>query len=302
MARRLTTKEFIQKAIEIHGNKYDYSKVEYKNNKTKVCIICLKHGEFWQIPNSHLNGSECPKCSGKFLDKEYFIEKANKIHNNKYDYSKLVYLGNKTKVEIICSIHGSFWQTPNDHLDHCGCPECRKSKKLTTETFIKRANQTHNNLYDYSKVQYINADIKIEIICKRHGSFWQLPSNHIAGQDCPKCRLKEQSKLYEKIKSRFPDIEIIYEADKIEWLKPQRFDIYFPKYNIAVEYNGIQHYRPVINWGGEIYFQKQLEWDKLKREKSKINNCTLFDIKYNYTNNDFETLISNINLIIYGTN
>lgn len=140
MARRLTTKEFIQKAIEIHGNKYDYSKVEYKNNKTKVCIICPKHGEFWQIPNSHLNGSKCPKCSGKFLDKEYFIEKANKIHNNKYDYSKLVYLGNKTKVEIICSIHGSFWQTPNDHLDHCGCPECRKSKKLTTETFIKRAN------------------------------------------------------------------------------------------------------------------------------------------------------------------
>lgn len=298
MARRLTTKEFIQKAIEIHGNKYDYSKVDYKNSKTKICIICPEHGEFWQTPATHLKSYGCPKCSGKFLDKEYFIEKANKIHNNKYNYSKVEYLGNKTKVEIICPIHGSFWQTPNDHLDHCGCPECRKSKKLTTETFIKRANQTHNNLYDYSKVQYINADTKIEIICKRHGSFWQLPSNHIAGQGCPKCRLKEQSKLYEKIKSRFPDIEIIYEADKIEWLKPQRFDIYLPKYNIAIEYNGIQHYEPISNWGGEDYFQRQLEWDRQKREKSKLNKCHLFELKYNYTNVDFNNLIDEIIQII----
>ena len=100
MARKLTTKEFIQKAKEVHGDKYDYSKVDYKNNKTKICIICPEHGEFWQMPATHLKSYGCPKCSGKFLDKEYFIEKANKVHNNKYNYSKVEYLGNKTKVEI----------------------------------------------------------------------------------------------------------------------------------------------------------------------------------------------------------
>lgn len=301
MARRLTQNDFISKAKEIHKNKYDYSEVHYVNSRTKVCIICPEHGEFWQTPSTHLKGCGCPKCSGKFLDKDFFIEKANKIHKNKYDYSKVTYKGNKTKVEIICPIHGSFWQTPNDHLDRCGCPECRKSKKLTTTTFIERANKIHNFRYDYSKVNYVNADSKVEIICKKHGSFFQLPSNHIAGQGCPKCRLKEQSKLYERLKNALPGIEIIYEADKIEWLKPQRFDIYFPKYNIAVEYNGIQHYQAVQNWGGELYFQRQIEWDKRKREKSKINNCNLFEIKYNYTNSDFDILLTNIKTIIYGT-
>ena len=93
-------------------------------------------------------------------------------------------------------------------------------------------------------------------------------------------------------------MNIIYEADKIEWLKPQRFDIYLPKYNIAIEYNGIQHYEPISNWGGEDYFQRQLEWDRQKREKSKLNKCHLFELKYNYTNVDFNNLMGEIIQII----
>ena len=74
--RKKTTEEFIQKAREIHGNKYDYSKVKYINNKEKVCIICPTHGEFWQIADSHLGGQGCPKCGGRFMDRDYFIEQA----------------------------------------------------------------------------------------------------------------------------------------------------------------------------------------------------------------------------------
>ncbi len=85
--KTLTTEEFIKKAKEIHGDKYDYSKVEYTSTNDKVCIICPEHGEFWQRPHNHLKGQGCPKCSGKFkTDTEYFIEKAKKIHGEKHVY------------------------------------------------------------------------------------------------------------------------------------------------------------------------------------------------------------------------
>ena len=111
----MNTKEFIEKAKRIHGDKYDYSKVKYVNNRTKVCIICPEHGEFWQRPTSHLKGCICYRCSQKAKAKKQkksstneFIEKAKKIHGDKYDYSKVEYINAKTKVCIICPEHGEF--------------------------------------------------------------------------------------------------------------------------------------------------------------------------------------------------
>ena len=94
----LNTKSFIEKAVRKYGDKYDYSKVEYKHCTEKVCIICPEHGEFWQTPSSHLNSKQgCPKCgkdsSTKLVSTENFIEKARKVHGDKYDYSKVCYLG-----------------------------------------------------------------------------------------------------------------------------------------------------------------------------------------------------------------
>lgn len=123
--KKLTIEEFTRRAREIHGDCYDYSKVEYKGNKVKVCIICPIHGEFWQKPNDHLMGHGCPECSGKNQkDTERFIQDARKVHGDRYDYSKVDYKNSKTKICIICPIHGEFWQSPNVHLKGSGCRKC----------------------------------------------------------------------------------------------------------------------------------------------------------------------------------
>ena len=179
---------FIHSAHKIHGDKYDYSKVVYKNNKTEVCIICPIHGEFYQTPNSHLKGRGCPICGGtKKLTKEDFITKAKEIHGDKYDYSKVVYKNNKTEVCIICPIHGEFYQTPKNHLSGRGCPKCSGNKKYTKEDFVQESSKVHGNKYDYSKVVYKNNKTEVCIICPIHGEFYQAPKNHLSGQGCPIC-------------------------------------------------------------------------------------------------------------------
>jgi len=184
----MSTEEFIARAREVHGNKYDYSKVEYKNSTTKVCIICPEHGEFWQTPKEHLNNHSCPKCVGRNRTTEDFIKEARKIHGNKYDYSKVEYVNNRTKVCIICPEHGEFWQKAEVHLRGSGCPNCiNKPLSMTTEEFIARAREVHGNKYDYSKVEYNGWHNKICIICPEHGEFWQEAGSHLNGNGCPNC-------------------------------------------------------------------------------------------------------------------
>ena len=160
MSKKLTTEQFIEKAKKIHGDKYDYSKVEYIDAKTKVKIICPEHGEFSMSPNKHLIGQRCKMCSIKEFSKtqtlttEQFIEKAKKIQGDKYDYSKVNYINSQIKICIICPEHGEFWQTPNSHLQGNGCPICATNNRsmkqtLTTEQFIEKAKQIHGNKYDY---------------------------------------------------------------------------------------------------------------------------------------------------------
>ena len=186
--RKTTLKEFITKSKLIHGDKYDYSKVEYKNCGTKVCIICPEHGEFWQSPYNHLNGCQCPKCSGKTTTNTMeFIARALEIHGDKYNYSKVEYINSQTKICIICPVHGEFWQTPNNHLRSQGCPKCGGKIITNTDEFITRAREVHGDRYNYSKVNYINSQTKVCIICPEHGEFWQLPSAHLKGCGCPIC-------------------------------------------------------------------------------------------------------------------
>ena len=186
--KKLTTEDFIKKAKEVHGDKYNYSKVDYKKTNTKVTIICPFHGEFEQTPNIHTQGSGCPMCGGSAkLSTEGFIKKAKEIHGDKYDYSKVDYRGNKIKVTIICSIHGEFEQPPSNHLQGQGCPNCGGTVKLTTNEFIEKARVVHGDLYDYSKVDYKTNRDKVTIICPIHGGFEQKPSGHLLGSGCPKC-------------------------------------------------------------------------------------------------------------------
>ena len=131
---RKTLEQFIIDAKQTHGDKYDYSKVEYINNDTKVRIICPKHGEFWQTPGGHLQGHTCPKCNLEKMSiarrwtTDQFIEAANKIHNNKYDYNESIYIDKRHPIDIICPIHGKFTQLAGNHIRGTGCPHCKQSK------------------------------------------------------------------------------------------------------------------------------------------------------------------------------
>ena len=196
---KLNTDEIIQTFKKIHGDKYDYSKVQYVGSHTKVCIICPEHGEFWQRPNTHLNGCGCPECKKKSIccaltkTQGQFIDEAHQVHGNKYDYSKVEYKNTETKVCIICPEHGEFWQTPHKHLSGQGCKKCGNKKKGnslrdTKEQFILKARQVHGNKYDYSKIKYVNAITKVCISCPKHGEFWQTPAQHLCGDGCKECR------------------------------------------------------------------------------------------------------------------
>ena len=259
MAFKLSNKEFINKANEVHNDEFDYSEIKYINSRTKIkiihkdhyfeqtpfdhlryknCPICLKqskltkenffekilnfqnlskykyiipdninlvqntiikticptHGEFSQYIHNVLKGRGCSSCAKrKRLTKNQFIEMANKIHNNKFDYSKIIYINHKTKIEIICHNHEqkyTFYQKPNDHLNGYGCNKCFGNKKSNTQEFIEKANKIHNHKYDYSLVNYTNATTKIKIICNNHYKsiiFIQSPNKHLHGRGCSVC-------------------------------------------------------------------------------------------------------------------
>ena len=233
--RKLSNEDFIVKAIKVHGNHYDYSKVNYVNAKTKITIICPIHGEFEQLPYSHLNGSGCPFCYGSFKSTDIdFIKKSNKVHNNKYDYSKVNYINNNTKVIIICPEHGEFEQKPSNHIMGQGCPKCKskKNKERQTKTnkkFIEESINVHGDFYDYSKTVYVNSLTKVCIICPEHGEFWQTPSAHINNkQGCPICgRLKASASL-RLTQEDFLNKSKIVHGDKYDYSQAKYIDYYTP--------------------------------------------------------------------------
>ena len=282
-----TRDEFEYESRKVHGNKYDYSKVVYARSKSKVCIICPEHGEFWQTPNNHLNGCGCPKCSGSVKrDYKSFIDKAKKIHGDKYDYSKVEYRNSKTKVCIICPEHGEFWQTPSEHFNNRGCPECKKKTlnnklRMPLDEFINRSEQMHKYKYDYSKVykNYINSMTKVCIICPEHGEFWQTPHHHINGVGCPVCgaNMISEEKLFQCIHDKFHDAIHGY---KPSFLGRQSLDIYIPSINVAVEYQGRQHFEPISRFGGEKEFSLCVERDIRKKKLCSDNGLSLIYFTY----------------------
>ena len=181
--------EFVNNARSIHGQKYNYSKVVYRNNKHPIIIICPIHGDFEQIPSSHLSGKGCIVCAGVYLcDTEGFVVKANKVHNGVYNYTKTHYINAKTKVIIICPLHGEFTQLAANHINvKHGCPECGGTKKNTTKNFISASKAIHGDIYDYSKVNYLARKSKVIIMCPVHGEFKQTPNDHLSKCGCGGC-------------------------------------------------------------------------------------------------------------------
>ena len=290
MGRKKKTKEeFIKEATEKHGDKYDYSKVHYVNSKTKVCIICPEHGEFWQEASGHLRGIGCPKCSGNYIPTtEEWVASARKVHGDKYDYSKVEYVNNHTKVCIICSEHGEFWQTPSAHLQGQGCPKCANEtnggrKRLSISSFIKKAREVHGDKYDYSKVEYDGAHTKVCIICPEHGEFWQTPNEHKKGCGCPNCSFENtgdrcRSSLVEFIKKarklhgdkyNYSNVEYVNSRIKVciicsehgeFWQSPNKHLIGSgcPKCNLSHLERSVMNY--LDNVGITYDYQKRFKW------------------------------------------
>jgi hypothetical protein len=277
---------FIEKAKNIHHNKYDYSLVNYKNNYTKIFIVCPTHGSFLQEPKIHLNGSGCLKCAsyirgGNNLTKEIFIERSKLVHGDKYDYSLVKFINVKTKIDIICPKHGVFQQIPGHHMNGISCSKCSNNTKSEVD-FIRLATLSHGNKYDYSLVKFINTSTKIDIICSKHGIFSQRPIHHYKGAGCPNCKnsrgenfilkfLQENNIAFEPQK-RFKNCKVKY---------PLPFDFYLTTLNICIEYDGEQHYLPSKTWGGIEYLKIVQERDNIKTKFCIDSKINLIRIKYN---------------------
>jgi hypothetical protein len=369
MTKILTKDEFIQRAKQKHGNKFDYSLVEYKNGSTKIKIVCPYHGLFEIKPIQHTL-YDCGKCTGNIkITNEEIINQFKKIHGNLYDYSLVKYKGDSEKVKIICNTHGIFEQQAACHKrQKQGCPKCGRDKigpnqrltknefikrienifgkecfdyskleykgahfniilickkcgneeikdpnsfylgfgclkcqgnklgpkGLTTEKFIEKAINTHGNKYDYFKSNYIVGLNKIEIICKKHGSFWQSTNTHLNQKaGCPKCKT---SKGEEDIAIYLNENKIKYIYQYCVLIKESRhyYDFYLPDNNIIIEFNGKQHYEPIKFFGGKEGFNYLKKRDKIKIKYCKENNIKLIIISYK----EIENIDKSLNKLI----
>ncbi len=245
----VSTPMFIKSAKIIHGDKYDYTKTLYVCNRDPVTITCPTHGDFQLAPSNHIaNKQGCKKCAhDRFRieyrkDLDHFIERATKTHGLTYDYSKSVYIDNKTDIEIICSLHGSFWQIPNNHCGGQGCYECGKKKLSiirldTKESFIEKARVLHGDKYEYSLVEYVDCKTPIKLVCPVHGEFYQKPMHHLRGSGCQSCS-KVESRWEIEMKEYIRSLGFTADKDKT-LINPFELDILVAGKNIAIEANGL---------------------------------------------------------------
>ena len=237
------------------------------------------------------------------MDKQkIFIERANLRYGNKYDYSKSLYKGSQTPLSIICPKHGSFYQDNGCHivLGH-GCPECGKEKaallakqrgsKVDNNIFIKKAEKVHGNKYNYDKVNYINSNTKVEIICPKHGSFYQRPNSHLSGNGCRKCHESKGERLIRiYLENKSISFKDEYKFKNCKNTFQLRFDFYLPDYNTCIEFDGMQHFKPTSHFGGEAYFKITQKNDQIKNKYCKDNNIKLIRISYKQMDNINEIL------------
>ena len=234
--RTLSVDDFIEKAKQIHNNKYSYDKINYSKRNDHIIIICPVHGEFTQLPKSHLKGYGCRMCANELISKskrklhDTFIQEAIEQHGNTYDYSSVSYIDCYTKIIIICKKHGEFQQSPSDHLSGRGCVNCgieRRSeiRRKQDDEFIEKAIEYHGNTYDYSKINYVDLNTKIIIICKKHGEFQQSPSDHLSGRGCVNCGIERRSEIRRKQDDEFIEKAIEYHGNTYDYSKINYVDL-----------------------------------------------------------------------------
>lgn len=299
--KKLTTEEYIEKAKDVHGDKYDYSQTIYVNNHTKLCIICPIHGEFYQNPQSHLSGCGCPHCYGnKKSSTEVFIKYCTKIHNGKYNYDKTQYVNKRTKVIITCPIHGDFEQEAGKHKLGQGCPLCGKKytiehSKNNFENFINESNKRFNEEYSFPFIEseYENSHSKVTIVHKPcNTQFTKIACDHITSPygGCTHCYINksyDETELYEYIKSLLKiDETIVRNVRNV--IDNNEIDIYLPNRRIAIEYNGLY-------WHSELYRDKKYHANKTdKCNESGIRLIQIFEDEWIYKKDIVKSMLKNL--------
>ena len=274
--RTSNTHAFIEKAKQIHGDKYDYSKVVYTKNHHKIILVCSTHGEFLCSPGDHINKKYgCSKCGGvcKSTTRE-FIENAKRVHGeDTYDYSKVDYVNNRKKITLVCKQHGDFSMKPYKHLQRQGCRKCAYeklslAKTSSTSAFIEKSREKYGDMFDYSKVEYKDSSTKVIIGCRKHGDFLSRPNDHLTGYLCPLCIHKTEAKVYEHMKPFYPTLLIQF---RTEWCKKKAklpYDFCIPESNIIIELDGRQHFEKVWKW---LSPEEHYENDKYKEKQANEN-------------------------------
>lgn len=285
----MTTESFIKRAKEYIGSHYDYSKVEYKNAHTPVIIGCPIHGWFTKYPMEIQQQKRgCPKCSKerrrlkRATGLSEFIERSNQVHAFKYNYNKVVYINQHTHVTINCPIHGDFNQLPQDHLRGKGCPKCFNLyiNGRTKEDLLKDFSEKHLGKYTYPNLpDRANNRVYVDIICPKHGLFRQRIANHLRGDGCPSCRNSRQENILEEHCTKR---HITYIREKtFPWLKRKGHmyvDFFLPKYKVAIECQGAQHFRIEVPHNRFKYTNEDYD-DIRNRDELKYKLCNEHGIR-----------------------
>ena len=275
----------IKKAKSVHNEEgYIYHPELIYNSREKMGIECKKHGIFWQNISNHINlKTKCPMCvketigESKRISFDKIIKRANTVHNNKYIYHKETYTNTMNKTLITCPIHGDFEQTMHAHLAGQGCPKCGMIKsgvsgRTTQDDFIKKIMHIHRNSgYDFSKTEYTKCNEKVIVICPKHGEFQIRAMDLQQGQGCPICKMP---KLEKTVRNVLIENGIKYKKQKRfkEILGRQSLDFYLPEYNIAIECQGLQHFK---NERRYKELDVVIERDEKKKKICKNNNIHL---------------------------
>ena len=281
MPKALTRDSFIEKAREKFNGRYSYDKVDYVDYKTEIIITCPIHGDFMQRPSNHLKGHGCPQCAknGVRPTLEAFRARfSDKMINlSEFEYKRATDAG-----KCLCERCGNVWYTtPMSLMKGSGCPRCAKERRVMKRTsnideFIRKIQEKHGINYDFSEAKYVNAITKMAVICPSHGKFFITPNDLLSGHGCPIC---SSSRLESEVRKILSENNIDFEEQKrFEWLrlkKPLSLDFYLPKQNIAIECQGIQHYKAIERFGGEEELVRIKNRDFIKKELCEKEGITL---------------------------
>lgn len=284
-----TTEAFIEKARQVHGDRYDYSLTKYTKAKEHVEIACRTCGHcFRQTPDDHLRGKGCAKCAGNHKrTQEDFVEDSRKIHGERYEYGR--YTGRDNYLEILCRNCGQTFEiTANNHLNGYGCKVCypgfvdpcrmsEEERGAKLGEFISEVSELYQGKYDYSEFDYITSRTPSTIICPEHGRFLKTPYLHRKGYGCPVCAssISKGQKYWVEFFRQYGEVLV----DTYPFGEKKQIDIYLPELRLAVEYNGIPGHHSSTT-GIEFFDRgtKHAEYHKEKYELCKKHGITLIHI------------------------